>query len=416
MGIIDAYSGPARASTGQFDRSSKAAGRTLKQKRGEASGGQGEQSARAGALSAVRVWQSSRARRLLSTLGWFKRDGHHNAESTRKSALAAFSNRRVPLTATTLLRLVCLIVTLLTFLAVLGPPLRIAQICGSRVGRRIPVLFNRLICTGLRVRVRRHGPFSAAAKQLIVANHVSWLDIPVLGSLEPMCFLAKQEIGDHRASRGIVSMQGVIYVDRSRRSCIPFVNVLMAEAIGTGSPVVLFAEGTTSDGNRILPFRSSHFEAVRLTASSPDGDNPIIQPVYIAYTRLAGLPIGRGERPYVAWYGDMTFLPHFFQFVRRGTLTCDVYFGTPIQVSPCLDRKSAARLAEASVRGLATRARQMPEPTVFRRETSPTGSTAKNDVLAGSHGATVTERELANSAARGCRRTAHGASAHLSDL
>jgi lyso-ornithine lipid O-acyltransferase len=280
------------------------------------------------------------------------RDGPYNAESARMTAFVAFSNRLVPLTATTLLRLVCLILALLAFLAVFGPPLRIAQICGSRAGRRIPVLFNRLICTGLGVKVRRHGTFRAGAKQLIVANHVSWLDIPVLGSLEPMCFLAKKEIGEHRASKSIVALQGVVYVDRRRRSCIPSVNALVAETISTGLPVVLFAEGTTSDGNRILRFRSSHFEAVRLRASSPDEDDPVIQPVYVAYSRLAGLPIGRSERPYVAWYGDMTFLPHFLQVVRRGPLTCDVYLGEPIRVSPGLDRKSAAHLAESSVRRL----------------------------------------------------------------
>jgi 1-acyl-sn-glycerol-3-phosphate acyltransferase len=269
------------------------------------------------------------------------------------STFAGFSNCRVPLAPTTLLRLVCLILVLLAFLAVFGPPLRIAQICGSRVGRRAPVLFNRLICTGLRVKVRRHGKFSAASKQLIVANHVSWLDIPVLGSLEPMCFLAKKEIGDHFASRGIVALQGVVYVDRRRRSCIPSVNALMAEAMGAGSSVVLFAEGTTSDGN------------------------PVIQPIYVAYTRLGGLPIGRRERPYIAWYGDMTFLPHFFQFVRRGALTCDVYLGTPIQVSPALDRKSAARLAEASVRGLRREARETLEPFVFSPREKPCGSTGE---------------------------------------
>jgi lyso-ornithine lipid O-acyltransferase len=293
---------------------------------------------------------------------------------------AVFRNCHVPLTAATLARLVCLIIALLAFLAAFGPLLRVAQICGLRFARRTPVLFNRLICTGLRVRVRRHASFSAATKQLIVANHISWLDIPVLGSLQPMCFLAKKEIGDHPVSREIVALQGVVYVDRSRRACIPSVNALMAEVMGAGSPVVLFAVGTTSDGNRIMRFRSSHFEAVRLVASNPDGDTAVIQPVYLAYSRLGGLPMGRSERPYVAWYGDMKFLPHFFQFVRRGSLTCDVYLGTPIRVSPGLDRKSAARLAEASVRGLAREAWEMPAPLFSRRGKSPTWSTGKNEV------------------------------------
>ena len=292
----------------------------------------------------------------------------------------AFRNWPAPLTVTTVARLVCLIVALLTSLIAFGPPRRVAQICGSRFARRTPVLFNRLICIGLGVRVRRHGSFNAATKQLIVANHISWLDIPVLGSLQPMCFLAKKEIGDHPAGREIVAMQGVIYVDRSRRACISSVNALMAEAMDACSPVVLFAEGTTGDGSRVMRFRSSHFEAVRLVASSPDADTAVIQPVYLGYSRLAGLPIGRGERPYVAWYGDMTFLPHFFQFVRRGSLTCDVYLGTPIRVSPGMDRKSAARLAEASVRRLAREARATPALAV-RPVASRTRTPARTGII-----------------------------------
>ncbi len=119
--------------------------------------------------------------------------------------------------------------------------------------------------------------------------------------------------------------------------------------------MVLFAEATTGDGNRLLRFRSSHFEAVREAAVGAADEVAVIQPVYLDYSRLAGLPMARGERPRVAWYGDMTFLRHFFQFVRSGGVTCDVYVGAPIRVAPNLDRKSAARLAEASMRALAAR-------------------------------------------------------------
>ena len=281
------------------------------------------------------------------------------------SALAASPGRLPRLDATTLVRLVCLIFALSAFLAVVGPLRRIAQACGWRLGRGAPALFHRLLCGGLGVRVRRLGAFSASPKQLIVANHISWLDIPILGSLAPMSFLAKKEIGEHPIGREIVAMQGVVYVDRRRHSCIPSVNGRMAETMRAGSPVVLFAEATTGDGNRLLRFRSSHFEAVRQAASDVSLETVVIQPVYLDYSRLAGLPMVRGERPRVAWYGDMTFLRHFFQFVRGGGVTCDVYIGAPIRVLPGLDRKSAARLAEASVRELAARARAEPEAAVF---------------------------------------------------
>ncbi len=175
------------------------------------------------------------------------------------SVLAASPARLPRLHATTLVRLICLVVFLSAFLAVVGPLRRIAQRRGWRLGQRAPALFHRLICAGLAARVRRHGEFSSDAIRLIVANHVSWLDIPVLASLLPMSFLAKKEIGDHPVGRALVAMQGVVYVDRGRRSCIPSVNARMAETMRAGSPVVLFAEATTGDGNRLLRFRSSHF-------------------------------------------------------------------------------------------------------------------------------------------------------------
>jgi len=281
------------------------------------------------------------------------------------SALAALPGRFPRLHATTFVRLVCLIFALSAVLAALGPVRRIAQTCGWRLGRGAPSLFHRLLCRGLGVRVRRLGAFTAGRKQLIVANHVSWLDIPVLASLAPMSFLAKKEIGEHPVGREIVAMQGVVYVDRRRRSCIPSVNRCMAKTMRAGSPVVLFAEATTGDGNRLLRFRSSHFEAVRQAASDDDFETAIIQPVYLVYSRLAGLPMSRSERPRVAWYGEMTFLRHFFRFVRGGGVICDVCIGAPIRVVPGLDRKSAARLAEASVRELAARARAAPGAAVF---------------------------------------------------
>ncbi len=230
-----------------------------------------------------------------------------------------------PLAAVPYARLLGLVLALAAFIAVFGPPRRLAQRLGWRIGERAPVLFQRLLCKGLAVRVRAHGAPTAGARRLIVANHVSWLDIPVLGSLAPMSFLAKKEIGDHRLGRELVALQGAIYVDRGRRRCIPEVNARIAGAMRSGASVVLFAEATTGDGNRLLRFRSSHFEAIRQAATA--AEPAYIQPVYLHYSRLGGLPMGRLERPRVAWYGDMTFLPHFYRFAAGGGATCDVYWG-----------------------------------------------------------------------------------------
>lgn len=244
------------------------------------------------------------------------------------------------------------------FLLVCGPPRIFAQWRGWRFGRETPALFHRLLCATMGVRVRVHGRPARGARRLIVANHVSWLDIPVLGSIEPMTFLAKKEVGAPAVGGRLARLQGIIFVDRGRRRCIPRVNAEMTQAMAAGEPVVLFAEATTGDGNRILRFRSSHFEAVRQAALRERGVDAVVQPVFLDYSGLAGMSVGRRDRPLFAWYGDMTFLPHFRRLMRAGGVACDVYYGPPIRVSPDSGRKIIARSTEIKVRDLARCARR----------------------------------------------------------
>jgi 1-acyl-sn-glycerol-3-phosphate acyltransferase len=248
------------------------------------------------------------------------------------------------------------------FLLLLAPLRLIAQARGWRIGRWTPRLFHRLACAALGVEVAVHGE-PAAGSRLIVSNHLSWLDIPVLGSIAPMTFLAKREIGAPALGGRLARLQGLILVDRGRRRAIPAVNAEMARVIAAGEPVVLFAEATTGDGNRLLPFRSSHFEAARQAAALGE---TLVQPVYLDYSRLAGLVVGRRDRATVAWYGDTTFLPHFWAFLAAGGARCDVYFGAPIPVERQEGRKALARSAEAAVRAMARAARAANCPILAR--------------------------------------------------
>jgi 1-acyl-sn-glycerol-3-phosphate acyltransferase len=180
-----------------------------------------------------------------------------------------------------------------------------------------------------------------------------------------MTFLAKQEIGRPFLGRQAASLQGIVLVDRKRKRGIPEVNARMARAMRAREPVLLFAEATTGDGNRLLRFRSSHFEAI-LQAAAREGDpgcgGAVIQPVFLHYSGIAGLPVTRADRPLVAWYGDMTFLPHLWRLLRAGGVTCDVFYGDPIRVQESADRKVLARATERAVRRLAERARCQPKP------------------------------------------------------
>jgi lyso-ornithine lipid O-acyltransferase len=250
-----------------------------------------------------------------------------------------------------------------------GPFRRFAQGRGWRLGESLPPLLHRALCLSLGVRLTVHGEPATAGPQLVVANHVSWLDIVVLGAMRPTEFLAKKEVGDGFFTRHLVALQGAVYIDRARKRKIPPANAEMARRMRAGSPVVLFAEATTNDGNRILRFRSSHFESSRIALAAEGATNGLVQPLFIAYSRRVGMPVGRPDRPLVAWYGDMTFFDHFWRFLMAGRVDCDIYCGAPIDVRSTETRKILARRAEVAVRNLAARARQK-TPTPMRAEKS----------------------------------------------
>jgi len=244
------------------------------------------------------------------------------------------------------------------FLLLLGPPRAFAQSRGWRTGRGAAPWFQRLACAALGVEVKVHGR-PAGGRRLIVANHVSWLDIPLLGAIEPMTFLAKKEVGGSCLGREAALLQGVVFVDRRRKRTIPEVNTDMVRAMRAREPVLLFAEATTGDGNRLLRFRSSHFEAIRQARAdgSPGSSDSVVQPVFLHYSGIAGLPLARIDRPIVAWYGDMTFLPHLWRILRAGGVICDVFYGDPIPVPASANRKALAQATEQAVRRLAEWAR-----------------------------------------------------------
>lgn len=242
-----------------------------------------------------------------------------------------------------------LLVLLLAFL-VLAPALLVGRRLGRRGAERVPCLFHRLVLRvfGIRVRVVGEPPL-ASHPSLILANHVSWLDIPVMGSLAPLSFVAKSEIAGWPVVGFLATLQRCIFLDRVRKAATAEVNHVIAERLGRGDAVVLFPEGTTGDGVRLLPFRSSLVGAARAALAGPDLDRIWLQPLAIRYERRRGLPVGLREMPEVAWYGDMELAPHVLGFIRGGPLDVVVVWGEPIPFDRASDRKRAAAVAEAAV-------------------------------------------------------------------
>jgi 1-acyl-sn-glycerol-3-phosphate acyltransferase len=218
-------------------------------------------------------------------------------------------------------------------------PLQMA-ICRLRPVRAgaLPHWYHRQVCRVLGVRKR------------VVANHVSWLDIPVIGAQAPLSFVAKSEIAGWPGVSLLARLQRTIFIDRTRRAATADIAGEMGERLNGGERVVLFAEGTTGDGTRILPFRSSLLGAVK-EALGPDGDGEItVHPLAVLYVGRHGLPGGRAERARLAWYGDTELAPHLFEILNGGPVDVVLVWGEPIRMGRSHSRKEASRLAEQAIR------------------------------------------------------------------
>lgn len=213
--------------------------------------------------------------------------------------------------------------------------------------RWMPVIYHRIVCYVLGIRVRVHGTRSAVTPTLFVCNHVSYLDIEVLGGLVPGSFVAKAEVANWPFFSTLAKAQRTIFIER-RSGKTSASRDEMLRRLNTGDNLMLFPEGTSSDGTRVLPFRSALFGVAQLRR---DGRPIAVQPVAIAYTRLDGIPLGRYWRPLFAWFGDLDLVPHLWQMVCLGETEAVVTFFPPVDIDRLGDRKKLAEYCFREVSG-----------------------------------------------------------------
>ncbi len=237
----------------------------------------------------------------------------------------------------------------------IGIPIQ-AVVLGLRAAgarRQIPHAYHRLVCRILGIRVIVHGRAARGSGVLFVANHCSWVDIPTLSAASAVSFVAKQEIADWPFFGLLAKLQRTIFIARDKRGETGRYRDTIRARLRAGDNLVLFPEGTSSDGNRVLPFKSALFAVAEAgtIAEAPEGQTwaPLIQPVSIAYTGLCGLPLQRPERPFVTWYGDMELVPHLWDMVRRGPIEAVVVFHPPLATETTDSRKQMAAAAQEAV-------------------------------------------------------------------
>ena len=233
---------------------------------------------------------------------------------------------------------------------VLMPIQVVGLVFDFRYRRRLPRLWHRCACWLLGIRIRTHGTLDARRPLMIAANHASWKDILVLGSLADVVFIAKTEVAAWPVFGTLAKLQKCIFVVREeKRRTGQQVNEI-AERMADGEIVVLFPEGTTSDGNRLLAVKTSLFGAAAAALPLAPAGVVHVQPVAIAYTGIHGMPMGRYHRPIAGWPGDVTLLPHLIGVLRAGALDVDVSFGEAVDFRAEDSRKQLSATVETQIR------------------------------------------------------------------
>ncbi len=216
-----------------------------------------------------------------------------------------------------------------------------------RARHLLPRFYHRLTCRIMGLDVEVRGQMSRVQPTLFVSNHTSYFDIPVLGSLIEGSFVAKTEVGSWPVFGWLSKMQRTVYVDR-RRGTTHQQRDDLQKRLDAGDNLVLFPEGTSNDGNRVLPFRSALLSVAEREAK---GAKLVVQPVSVTYTKLNSLPMGYGNRAYLAWYGDMTLGDHLWNFARLGPARVVVEFHDPVSIADFRSRKELTQHCYARVSG-----------------------------------------------------------------
>jgi len=219
--------------------------------------------------------------------------------------------------------------------------------------RRFPNRYHRLVARLFGLKLTVIGAPVTGEGVLLLANHTSWMDIVLFSAVTPLSFVAKAEIARWPLFGTLARLQRTVFVARERRAQTGAVAEEIGARLASGDCLLLFPEGTSYDGNSVLPFKSALLGAAEATRA--DGRHVTVQPVSAAYTGCQGMPMGREMRPFFAWYGDMEMVPHLWEALKAGPLDVTVEFHPPATLD-MMSRKELALRARAQIQAGLSRA------------------------------------------------------------
>lgn len=194
------------------------------------------------------------------------------------------------------------------------------------------------------IRLDIEGGLSDIRPLMVVSNHVSYLDVVVLGAAAPVRFTPKREVGAWPIIGFICRLTQCVFIDRSIHA-VKEGKKNIRETLETGEVVSLFPEATTGDGIHRRDFKPGFFS---LASERVEGKTLWVQPVAIRYTHIHRLPIDKMQWPLIAWYGDMLLLPHLWQVLSIGGISVQLTYLPPIEGTG-KDRKALAQYCQDAI-------------------------------------------------------------------
>jgi len=241
------------------------------------------------------------------------------------------------------LRFVLALISLLIWIPLLVLLFHIARLIGYQQLDKIPRLFHRGCCRIFRIKMHSIGELSSHTPTLFVGNHISYLDVFVLGGLIPGHFIAKSDVASWPVLGSLAKLQNTLFFERRSGRAAEQISIMQQHLRESGN-LILFPEGTSTYGTSVRPFKSSLFKAADIS-----DEDVLIQPFMVSYTHCRGRPMTAEFRDSFAWYDTMPFGSHFVRALSAPPAKAQIAFAPTVRLADFESRKDCAKYCEQEV-------------------------------------------------------------------
>jgi 1-acyl-sn-glycerol-3-phosphate acyltransferase len=259
-----------------------------------------------------------------------------------------------------IIRSIFLIIIVSILIILILPIQLLINLINLKIKYKIPKLFLKIVSFVIGIKIRSINLRNKNKNKygvLYVSNHVSWMDILCLGSLLDAQFIAKKEVAEMGLFGFLAKLNHTFFIDNTnQRKSFSYNEIIQAKLLKKQN-LILFPEGTTSDGNSVRSFKSSFFDSTNLPKYYPEKENDFIDvcPISLCYKDKNNLPMGIFYRRYVAWQGDYPLLRLMKIFLLSGPVSIDIIIHKSVDLSNFKNRKELSNYCQNTIQNAITK-------------------------------------------------------------